>query len=113
MPLVRVCESGELPEGRGVRFRLEHGGRVTEAFAVRFRGELRAYLNVCTHRALELDLGAGRFFSDDGRLLACRAHGALYDPLEGRCVGGICTRGAALTPVQVHEEGGVVYAGEP
>jgi nitrite reductase/ring-hydroxylating ferredoxin subunit len=113
MPRVRVCESGELPERGGVRFHVLHAGQEAEAFAVRFHGQLRAYLNLCTHRAMELDLGEGRFFADDGQRLACRAHGALYDPLVGSCVGGICSRGARLTPIPVLEENGVIWAGDP
>lgn len=113
MPWVRVCESGALPERGAVRFEVLRDGQPAGAFAVRFMGELRAYLNLCTHRAMELDLGEGHFFSDDGRHLACRAHGALYDPLQGICAGGICRRGASLTPIAVREEGGIVWAGGP
>jgi nitrite reductase/ring-hydroxylating ferredoxin subunit len=111
MRRVRVCESRELPERGAVRFQVVHQGRESAAFAVRFQGELRGYVNLCTHREMELDLGEGRFFSDDGRFLACRAHGALYDPLLGTCVGGICRRGATLATVPVQEEGGVIWAG--
>jgi nitrite reductase/ring-hydroxylating ferredoxin subunit len=113
MARVKVCDSGELPERGAVRFHVLHGGRPAGAFAVRFQGEVRAYLNVCTHREMELDLGEGRFFADGGTNLACRAHGALYDPLLGTCVGGICRRGAALTALPVVEEEGAVWAGEP
>lgn len=105
-----VARSEELPEGGAVRFRVAVEGRVVDAFAIRFRGVARAYLNVCTHRAVELDLGKGEFFHPDGQLLLCRAHGALYHPETGACAGGMCPRGTALAQVPVEEAEGVIWA---
>jgi len=96
-------------EGRAVRFRVMIDGREVEAFAVRFQGELRAYVNRCTHRELALDLGEGTFFSESGRTLRCKAHGARFDPLTGACVGGLCPEGSALTSLRVEERDGVLY----
>lgn len=96
--------SREVPaEGRSIRFRVTVEGREVEAFAVRFQGVVRAYLNLCTHRALPLDLGEGGFFSESGRTLRCKAHGARFDPTNGACVGGLCPEGSALTALRVEE----------
>lgn len=107
-----IGRSDELPERGALRFRIRHRGRQTPAFAVRVDGVIRAYLNICTHRELELDLGTGVFFSQDGALLICKAHGARYQPEDGACAGGICQKGSSLTPIEVVEVGGVIYVEE-
>lgn len=105
----RLCASNELPEGgRGVRFLVEHNGRVGPAFAVRHVGCAVAYLNRCAHKLVELDWQEGEFFDAEQRYLVCATHGALYDPASGVCVGGPC-RGAALTAVPVSEADGAVW----
>lgn len=59
-------------------------------------GEPRAWLNRCPHARWPLDTFDGRFlFTNDGALI-CAAHGALFDPGSGQCLGGP-GRGAPLT----------------
>src|SRR5690606_8894997 len=94
-------------EGRAVRFRGMIDGREVEAFAVRFQGELRAYVNRCTHRELALDLGEGAFFSESGRTLRCKAHGARCDPLTAAGGERLCPEGSARTPPRVAARDGV------
>lgn len=109
-PLIALCPSGQLAErGAGLRFEVFAGGELVGAFAVRFRGQVVAYLNRCAHVAMELDWVAGRFFDDDGETLVCASHGAAYEPGDGRCVGGPCAGRGGLRRLQVVEEGGVVY----
>lgn len=96
-------------EGRSIRFRISLEGKEVQAFAVRHEGAIRAYVNVCTHRALPLDLGEGGFFSESGRTLRCKAHGARFDPATGACVGGLCPEGTALTALRVEEREGALY----
>jgi nitrite reductase/ring-hydroxylating ferredoxin subunit len=86
---------------------LEHG-RPVRAFALRFDGGLRAYLNRCAHVPVEMDWQPGEFFDADQRWIVCSIHGATYEPADGRCVGGPCGR-ARLTPVPVQEHEGQVY----
>ncbi|AKU91224.1 Ferredoxin subunits of nitrite reductase and ring-hydroxylating dioxygenase [Vulgatibacter incomptus] len=100
-------------ERGAIRFRLPRPDGDVEAFAIRFEGQLRAWVNVCTHRALELDLGSGSFFARDGRLLLCRAHGALFDPLDGSCAGGVCGKGTGLAAVKIVEEDGILWSEDP
>lgn len=103
-----ICPSGALVEGgAGVRFRVRLGERPITAFVVRYAGTPHAYLNVCAHRWVELDWEHGKFWDLTGRWLICSSHGALYDPVNGKCVAGPC-RGAALTAVPVVENDGQV-----
>lgn len=104
-----ICLSDVLAEGgRGVRFEVEYFGQPAPAFAVRSGGEVRAYLNRCSHVAMELDWQEGVFFDADGRHLLCSTHGATYDPATGRCLGGPCN-GTPLVKLRVEERGGAVY----
>ena len=86
---------------------LEHG-RPARAFALRFDGQVVAYLNRCLHVPTELDWQPGEFLDDERRWIICSIHGATYEPANGRCVGGPCGRGR-LTPLAVEERGGQVY----
>jgi nitrite reductase/ring-hydroxylating ferredoxin subunit len=91
-----------------VCFVVDQDGISEAAFAVRFRGKVHAYLNRCTHLAVELDWTPGEFFDVSGLYLICATHGALYDPESGRCLGGRCN-GEGLRAVSVSEDGGRVF----
>lgn len=106
----RVADSASLEEGGlGIRFTVASmvGERIP-AFAVRFDGTVRAYLNRCAHVPVELDWQEGRFFDDSGLYLICATHGAMYNADDGRCAGGPC-RGKGLTPLRSFEAGGVIW----
>jgi nitrite reductase/ring-hydroxylating ferredoxin subunit len=104
-----ICASQALADcGRGVRFEVQYFGQPAPAFAVRYRGEVHAYLNRCAHVAMELDWQEGAFFDADGRDLLCSTHGATYDARSGRCLGGPCNR-TPLVKLRVEERSGKVY----
>ncbi|MDP1611401.1 MAG: Rieske 2Fe-2S domain-containing protein [Sulfuritalea sp.] len=104
-----ICASDELPEGgRGLRFTVDRLGVVEPAFAVRFHGQVHAYLNRCGHVPVELDWQHGEFFDDSGLYLICATHGALYAPESGRCLGGRCN-GNGLVVLSVVEDEGRIF----
>ncbi|MCX7162511.1 MAG: Rieske 2Fe-2S domain-containing protein [Betaproteobacteria bacterium] len=104
-----VCASDELADGGpGVCFAVERHGISEAAFAVRFRGQVYAYLNRCGHQPVELDWRPGEFFDDSGLYLICATHGALYAPDSGRCLGGRCN-GKGLAAVPVAEIDGQIF----
>ncbi len=87
-------------------FALERAdGRPIDGFVVNLGGDHYAYENRCPHAGRPLDLGLGRFFTDDGRYLVCGAHGAVFAPATGVCVEGPCP-GARLRPCSVARDGG-------
>jgi len=104
----RRCAVADLAPGRTLTFRLACGGRRVNGFVVNHGGELRAWVNRCPHVGTPLDLWPNEFYTDDGRDLICSTHGAIFEPLGGRCVGGPCGRGK-LTAVLVEERDGNVY----
>lgn len=104
-----ICKRADLEEGgSGVRFAVMSGGQVMPAFAVRFGGRVRGYLNRCGHIPVELDYQPGEFFEPGRLYLICSTHGALYDPASGACVSGRCS-GRGLTPVKLEEREDGVY----
>ncbi|CAD5370625.1 2Fe-2S ferredoxin [Rubrivivax sp. A210] len=104
-----VCASDDLAErGRAWVWDVLQYGRPARAFALRFDGVVRAYLNRCVHVPTEMDWQEGEFLDMDRRWILCSIHGAMYEPEDGRCVGGPCGRGR-LTAIDVKEEGGRVY----
>ena len=104
-----LCASVELAErGRALVFDVLQYGEAVRAFALRFDGRVVAYLNRCVHVPTEMDWQHGVFLDGDQRFILCSTHGAAYEPLDGRCVGGPCGRGR-LTALQVEERDGQVY----
>jgi nitrite reductase/ring-hydroxylating ferredoxin subunit len=105
---VALCNSHELADGGlAVPFDVMYGGQSCRAFAIRYRGQVHAYLNRCSHVAMEMDWQPNQFFDDTGRWLLCSTHGAAYQPDTGACAGGPCRGG--LVRIEVTESDGVVH----
>ena len=104
-----ICASADLQEvGKGVRFTVANRQREAAAFAIRFQGKVRCYLNECGHVPAQLDWQPGEFFDDSKLYLICSVHGALYAPDTGRCLGGRC-QGKGLVALPVVETNGQVF----
>lgn len=62
-PVIALCASSDLVNGGlAVPFDVRYAGQTCRAFAIRFEGVAHAYLNRCTHVAMELDYQPDRFF---------------------------------------------------
>ncbi|KQP35834.1 Rieske 2Fe-2S domain-containing protein [Pseudorhodoferax sp. Leaf274] len=108
MDCVALCNSHDLAEGgEAVPFDVRYQGQTCRAFAVRWRGQAHAYLNRCTHVAMEMDYQPNRFLDDTGEWLLCATHGAAYRPDTGACGGGPCRGG--LVKIALSESGSVVH----
>ena len=106
---VPLCDSGALLEkGQAVVFDVMHFRAPARAFALRFDGQVVAYLNRCLHVPTEMDWQPGEFLDSAREYILCATHGAAYEPQTGRCVGGPCGRGR-LTVIEVEERDGRVY----
>lgn len=103
-----LCNASDLLEaGQAVPFDVVYAGQTCRAFAVRFKGTAHAYLNRCTHVAMELDWQPNRVFDATGQWLLCASHGAAYQPDTGQCAGGPCHGG--LVKISLVDKGGVIY----
>jgi nitrite reductase/ring-hydroxylating ferredoxin subunit len=104
-----LCTSDELAErGKAITFDVLHYREPARAFALRFEGQVVAYLNRCVHVPTEMDWQDGEFLDMDRQFIMCSIHGAVYEPDTGRCAGGPCGRGT-LTSLRVQERDGQVY----
>ncbi len=104
-----LCASGELIErGQAFVFDVLHFREPARGFVLRFDGQIVAYLNRCLHVPTEMDWQHGEFLDGDKEFIMCSIHGAAYEPLSGRCIGGPCGKGT-LTVLKVQEREGQVY----
>ncbi len=103
-----LCKTSELTDGgQAVPFDVRYAGQTCRAFAIRYEGRPHAYLNRCTHVAMELDWQPNRVFDDSGHWLLCASHGAVYRPDTGKCSGGPCRGG--LVKIGLSEGDGLVF----
>jgi nitrite reductase/ring-hydroxylating ferredoxin subunit len=103
-PGIALCNSADLVEGgQAVPFDVVYAGQTCRAFAVRFEGIPHAYLNRCTHVAMELDWQPNQVFDDTGQWLLCASHGAAYRPDTGDCAGGPCHGGLIKISLSEHD----------
>lgn len=66
-PAVALCPSSALHHGgRAVAFDVVYAGQTCQAFAIRYQEGVHAYLNRCTHVAMEMDYQPGRFLTIPG-----------------------------------------------
>jgi nitrite reductase/ring-hydroxylating ferredoxin subunit len=99
-PVRIAADARRLREGQGMRFGVVLDGVSRDAFAVRWRGAVYAYVNQCRHEGLPLDFGDAHFFDEAYDALVCCHHGARYEPATGACAGGPC-HGGKLTALAV------------
>ncbi len=107
-PVRVLSDARRLEEGAGARFSVVVEGLQHDAFAVRYRGRLYAYLNTCRHELLNLDFGDAHFFDGDYDALVCCHHGARYRPESGECISGPC-EGGRLTTLALEEREGALW----
>ena len=103
---VPLCDSADLIDSaEAVAFEVHYGGRDCSAFAIRFQGQVHAYLNRCAHVPMEMDFVPNRFFDASGQWLICATHGAMYQPQTGACRSGPCRGG--MTKIEETERNGL------
>ncbi|MDI9333841.1 MAG: Rieske 2Fe-2S domain-containing protein [Cytophagales bacterium] len=104
---IALCRAADLLDGGdAVPFDVSYAGQTCRAFAIRYQGIVHAYLNRCSHVAMELDFQPNRVFDSAGQWLICASHGAAYQPETGACAGGPCRGG--LIKIELREVQAVV-----
>ena len=86
-----MCKTEEIKEGTSKGFAVSG----TLLFAVKKDEQLHLFHNRCPHLGTPLEWEEDRFLEDDGALIRCATHGALFEIDNGQCVVGPCT-GKAL-----------------
>ncbi|MDP2367832.1 Rieske (2Fe-2S) protein [Rhodoferax sp.] len=106
--IIGLCASGDLVNaGEAVPFDVTYHGQSCRGFAIRYAGQVHAYLNRCAHVPMEMDYQDNRFFDSSGLYLMCATHGAIYRPQTGECAGGPCRGG--LVKIALTEQDGLVH----
>lgn len=89
-------------------FSVGEGDWPLRGFVVRYRNEVRAYVNSCQHAGLPLNYKQHIFFAPHVELLQCTAHGALFEPRTGECVAGPCV-GRRLRELDIEVIDGYIH----
>jgi nitrite reductase/ring-hydroxylating ferredoxin subunit len=103
-PGTRLCALADLrdPGSRGFLFR--EGEALFLGFVTRVGDKVAGWVDRCPHAGMPLAIVPNRYLTREGDLILCAAHGALFRPADGLCVGGPCA-GQALTPWPVRVDG--------
>jgi nitrite reductase/ring-hydroxylating ferredoxin subunit len=98
----------DVPDGGAIGLDLGFKQGRQSVIVTRVGDKVSAFLNQCPHARWPLDTFDGRFlFTTEGAII-CAAHGALFDPLSGACLGGP-GQGQSLTPVKIYKEGDINF----
>jgi len=104
-----LCEAEALADPGSQGFELTQGSVTERVFLVRKAKQLFAYRNICPHRGLALDWQPHQFLTEDGALIQCATHGALFAIESGLCLRGPCVgKSLEALPVLVREDGAVL-----
>jgi len=105
-PEWQVMHIGELGDPDARSFSVGDGDWPFNGFIVRRQGQIAAYANICPHRRHPLDLEPHAFLVDNGNLIRCASHGALFCPESGVCLSGPCTgRSLVVLPCRLESDG--------
>lgn len=99
-----ICESSTLSEGSCKSFRAAQ----TQGFIVRKDQRVFGYSNSCPHLGIPLEWQADQFLDDEGELIQCATHGALFVIESGICVAGPCVN-QSLESLTIVEQDNKIY----
>jgi len=94
-----VFELDEIAEPGARSFSVNTAAGTQEGFIIRYADQIRVYLNSCPHTGVSLNWADDQFFDVSHKFIQCSMHGALFEPLNGRCVWGPCL-GESLQSVE-------------
>lgn len=104
----KICHIDELSETSCKVFKVKIDKNEKDAFLIYFNRHYYAYINSCPHTGVNLNWQDEQFFNYEGDYLQCSLHGALFNPLNGKCLYGPCL-GQNLETLDVVVEDNVVY----
>tara|TARA_S200000501_G_C20697714_1_gene688086 strand:- start:641 stop:985 length:345 start_codon:yes stop_codon:yes gene_type:complete len=84
--MITLCKTEGIKEGTSKGFEVNG----TFLFAVKKDEQLHLYHNRCPHLGTPLEWEEDRFLEDDGALIRCATHGALFEIDNGLCLVGPC-----------------------
>lgn len=100
-PLASVS-TNDIDDGGAIALDLSFKSGRQSVIVTRKGERAAAFVNRCPHARWPLERFDGQFLFTPAGDLMCAAHGALFDPLTGACLGGPGT-GAGLTRLRLVE----------
>lgn len=108
-----VARLDEIDNPGAKGFLVGNGDWPFRGFVVRQDDALTAFTNVCPHARHPLDMQPDAFLTENGRMIRCASHGALFRPDNGDCVAGPCV-GAKLLRLDLRvDDTGTIYVRAP
>jgi nitrite reductase/ring-hydroxylating ferredoxin subunit len=98
----------QIADGAARNFVLEMKAGRFHGFAVRKGASVTGYVDRCPHMGPPLAQQLDGYLTEDGALIQCSWHGALFRIADGACVGGPCV-GAALIAWPLEVRDGAIY----
>ena len=80
-------------------------------FAIKKDDLYHVYWNICPHIGTPLEWQEDQFLDEDGALIRCATHGALFDIEGGKCLVGPC-KGKSLRKIPFVVREGVIMIDE-
>ena len=77
-------------------------------FAIRHGEAVHGYVDRCPHMGPPLAQRLDGYLTDDGRMIQCSWHGALFRIEDGLCLGGPCA-GASLIAWPLEVRDGTIF----
>ena len=109
---VALCPEADIADPGSRGFVLQIRDAFFHGFVVRKGGEVAGWVDRCPHMGFPVAVVPDRYLTPDGRVILCGWHGAVFDPIGGKCVGGPCA-GARLTPWPVAVVDGIIRTAAP
>ncbi|MBQ0757121.1 MAG: Rieske 2Fe-2S domain-containing protein [Amphritea sp.] len=87
----RLCRVDEVSEDEVVEFKFgDNIKTLFRMFLYNDQGQLRAYMNVCPHFNVPLNVSPGEMFTSDRAQFMCSIHYAKFNLNDGHCTDGPC-----------------------
>ena len=80
-------------------------------FAIKKNGQIHLYWNRCPHLGTPLEWQEDKFLDEDGELIKCSTHGALFNIDDGLCLIGPC-KGKNLQKIPFIIDNGILSVEE-
>lgn len=101
--MISLIEVEAIQEGTSKGIEIENN----YLFAVKKDAQIFLYKNSCPHLGTPLEWEEDRFLDNDGALIQCANHGALFQIEDGLCLAGPCT-GSSLEAIPFSIDGGEI-----
>ena len=107
-----LCKIADVPEGAVIEFQFgEQKRTLFRMFVYNDGGTLRAYMNVCPHFDVPLNVEPGQMFTSDRSQFMCSIHYAKFNLDDGHCTDGPC-EGMGLESIPLEITDTEVFIGE-